>query len=335
MRGAGALVAVLLVAAAAAAPAGAQVSGWDGRNPFRCTLQQAGMGTDFEDPAADPFCVEYEKRHQNVTELGIVDFISKEPARVAAAGPKCFYYQHDHWTSRVVQSDESTETYNWDGSYFFDKATGRGGAYVENFTINNQTGDPTQVPGFPPEWKPYFGPGRGGVQTEKSVQADPRCKEQAERDQPFASPDEGRCKDRRGSAAGRRLGAVGLGMTRRQVEGALGPPARTLRGFMRFCLNDGAKLAVGFRGGRAAFVLTTSPGFDVRGARPGDGQRRARRAMRGETLLMRRGITTVLAVGGRARRLLLGIRERRLHYIALASAGLSRGEIADFLTRSR
>ena len=36
-------------------------------------------------PEADPFCVEFDKRRQNVTELGVVDFLSKEPARVAAA----------------------------------------------------------------------------------------------------------------------------------------------------------------------------------------------------------------------------------------------------------
>ena len=60
-------------------------------------------------------------------------------------------------------TDGRTETYSWDGSYYFDKAKGAGGAYVENFTINNQSGDPTALPGFPEEWKPYFGYGRGGV----------------------------------------------------------------------------------------------------------------------------------------------------------------------------
>ena len=38
-----------------------------GTNPFVCTLQQAGTGTDFPDPDADPFCVEFDKTHQNVT----------------------------------------------------------------------------------------------------------------------------------------------------------------------------------------------------------------------------------------------------------------------------
>ena len=135
---------------------------YDGVLPFECVLQQAGTEAEFPDPDADPFCVEYDKRHQNVTELGVVQFLSLEPARVAQASPKCFYFQRDHWVGSVVQDDGRTETYSWDGSYYFDKAKGAGGAYVENFTINNQSGDPTAMPGFPEEWKPYFGYGRGG-----------------------------------------------------------------------------------------------------------------------------------------------------------------------------
>src|SRR5581483_7880357 len=74
----------LVVFLAAAAPAGAaKVVGWDGSNPFDCVTQNVGFGTNFPDPDADPFCVEFDKRRQNVTELGVVDFLSQEPARVA------------------------------------------------------------------------------------------------------------------------------------------------------------------------------------------------------------------------------------------------------------
>src|SRR3954467_9551236 len=145
-------LAVLLCATSAAA---AQPQQYDGQNPFTCTLQQVGRGTDFPFPDADPFCVEFDKTQQNVTELGVVDFISKEPARVAAASPKCFYFQRDHWTGFVSESAPQTQTYHWDGSYFFDKSRGTGGAYVENFSFGGQSGDPTQLPGFPPDWKPY------------------------------------------------------------------------------------------------------------------------------------------------------------------------------------
>ncbi len=158
--------AAIFVAALLRAPGlGADVKPWEGTNPFACELQYAGRGTDFTHPQADPFCVEYDKTHQNVTQLGVVDFLSKEPARVAAASPKYFYFQRDHWTGYVVQGDQSTQTYHWDGDYFFDKAKGAGGVHVENFSFNGQTGDPSQLPGFPDAWNPYFGPGRGGVQT--------------------------------------------------------------------------------------------------------------------------------------------------------------------------
>ena len=90
-------------------------------------------------------------------------FLSLEPARVAAATSEVLLLPARPLGRLVVQDDGRTETYSWDGSYYFDKAKGAGGAYIENFTVNNQSGDPTAVPGFPEEWKPYFGYGRGGV----------------------------------------------------------------------------------------------------------------------------------------------------------------------------
>src|SRR3954466_7890454 len=125
-------VAVVLAAVIGVSSAHASgPAGGGGTNPFSCTLQQLGMGTEFPQPDADPFCVEYDKTHQNATELGVVQFLSKEPARVAAASDKCFYFQRDHWTGSVVQGRQP-ETYHWDGSYYFDKLRGTGGVYVEN-----------------------------------------------------------------------------------------------------------------------------------------------------------------------------------------------------------
>lgn len=169
-------VAATVLAALGPAPAGAvELVGYDGSNPFACKIQNVGSGTSFSDPRADPFCVEYDKTHQNVTELGVVDFLLNEPARTAAVKDKCFYFQTDHWYSSVIQSDQETAIYNWDGSYYYDKARGMGGAFVKNFEINNSSANPTAMPGFPPEWKPYFGYGRGGVQATDSVPVDPNC----------------------------------------------------------------------------------------------------------------------------------------------------------------
>ena len=123
----------------AAANAGAQspptvVGPYDGQIPFRCELQNVGTGTDFPDPGADPFCVEFDKTNQNVTDFGLVDFTAQEPARVAAAGSKCFYFQRDHWTGSVVQGQQP-ELWHWDGDYWFDRARGVGGVSVRNFRL--------------------------------------------------------------------------------------------------------------------------------------------------------------------------------------------------------
>jgi hypothetical protein len=163
------LALVLAFTAAAATP----IAPYDGSNPFRCKTQNVGTGVDFPDPGADPFCVEFDKTNQNVTDFGIVDFLLNEPARVAAATPKCFYHQTDHWTGSIVQGEQPV-LWHWDGRYFFDKARGMGGVHVENFTVGGVVADPRTLVGFPPEYAPYFAPGGGGVYVTIGP-ADPNC----------------------------------------------------------------------------------------------------------------------------------------------------------------
>jgi hypothetical protein len=79
-----------------------------------------------------------------------------EPARVAAAVPKCFYFQHDHWTGSIVQG-QPPELWHWDGSYFFDKARGIGGVYVSDLQ------------------SALFGPVTGGVRLVSLGSVDPIC----------------------------------------------------------------------------------------------------------------------------------------------------------------
>ena len=150
-----------LIGAGTAASA-APVAPYNGANPFKCKLQKLGTGTEYKKPNADPLCVEFDKTNQNVTELGIVDFLMNEPARTAAAVPKCFYYQVDHWTGSIEQGGQPT-LWHWDGMYFFDKAKGMGGVHVQNLTIGGVPADPSLLPGFPSEYSPYFGPGEGGA----------------------------------------------------------------------------------------------------------------------------------------------------------------------------
>ena len=149
------IASLLCTAAASAAP----IAPYDGDNPFRCKTQNTGLGVDFPDPGADPFCVQYDKTQQNVTDFGLVEFLLLEPARVAAAVPKCFYHQTDHWTGSVVQG-AGPELWNWEGRYFFDKARGMGGVYVQNFRVGGVPADPRALPGFPPEYAGLLRPRR-------------------------------------------------------------------------------------------------------------------------------------------------------------------------------
>ncbi len=166
----------------------AVITGYGGSNPFDCRIQHAGRTVDFRRPQADPFCVEYDKTHQNIDQLGVVEFLSKEPARVAAASDKCFYYQRDHWHASVVQGAEQTEIYDFDGSYYFDKARGAFGVYVENFSVANSSVDSSVLPGFSERFEPYFGYGRGGFQVVGEVPVVPRCVEKAQEQDPYKRP---------------------------------------------------------------------------------------------------------------------------------------------------
>src|SRR3954451_15100423 len=333
-------LAVLLAAAFAAPAQAAPVSPYDGRNPFACTLQQVGKTTDYPQPDADPFCVEFDKTHQNVTSLGIVDFLSKEPARVAAASDKCFYFQHDHWTGSVAQG-QPPELWHWDGSYWFDKARGAGGVYVENFRIGGQSGDPTTVPGFPDEWKPYFSKGRGGVQPLGDVQAAPRC---ATRPNPHGPGGHGSGGGRRnadgscrvpGGRIGRGIGGASLGSTRKRVRSDLGGAARERPRYATWCFDGGGRLVAGFRrrgaGGRVALLLTNAAPFDTEGIRVGTRSRVARKRLRRERAFGRVRGSSVVCTRERRRRLCAGLAHGHVRWLAIGQRKLSRRQTLVYL----
>lgn len=255
---------------------------WDGVNPFNCTIQDAGQGTTVPDPGADPYCVRFDKTNQNVTQLGLVDFLSKEPARVAAAVPKCFYYQEDHWRGSLIQSDQQTVVYEFYGHYFFNKATGDGGVWVTGFTVAGHTFDPRTLPGFPPQWDAYFGPGTGGVISHDDVPVDPSCVGKASNPtapiyappqpaspQATASPQTGLpCAHVSGRVSRTGLGPFKLGTTESGVLAAHGSPQAMTRRLLRYCLTGGGSVLVGERGrhARTVFLSTTSKDFTLRGA---------------------------------------------------------------------
>jgi hypothetical protein len=353
MRRAGGIAVVALLACCASASAATQApTGWDGTNPFACTLQNAGFGTDVPDPAADPYCVEFDKRRQNVTQLGVVDFLSKEPARVAAATPKCFYFQSDHWRGSVVQEDGTTKTYEWDGHYFFDKARAEGGVWVTNFSLNGKTQDPSRLPGIPQDYARYFGPGTGGVITRNQVEADPACAARAKKEpekiyaatagKPGGPP---ACMAASGAVGKRRLGPVALGQTEASVRAALGDPPRVHRGFLRYCIQGAGKYVVaidrdrsGGAGGpddaRAVMVLTSNRAFSYGGIARGASASAVRAAFPKAQRLVTVGGTTVWATKKKSP-VVLGIANGVVRFLAVYDgAAITARGLAAYVRRS-
>jgi hypothetical protein len=347
------VVAALAIVFASPAFGATTVKPWDGSNPFNCTMQYAGEGTTFQHPDADPFCVDYDKTHQDVSQLGVVTFLTKEPARVAAAVNKCWYFQQDHWTGQIIAGDGSTETYHFDGHYFFDKRWGGGGVQVENFTINHRTADPSTLPGFPASWKPYFGPGRGGVEFLGQVKADPNCQPKAgSGPSPYkgggssgslsglsnhgtggTSGSSGKLRAPGcglGGGAKHGLGRAHLGQTRAHVLRSVGKPARRAHGFLHFC-----GLAVHFgKKGRADFIATVSKTFHSGRVRVGARLRAARASLHGERVLAHRGSAYVLFVSHRGWRLLVGAEHGKVTFLAAVASRLTVRQLARLLVAS-
>jgi hypothetical protein len=164
---------VALGLATAATATAASLPPYSGKAPFKCAIQDVGTGTDYPAPDADPFCVEFDKTNQNVTDFGIVDFLSQEPTRVGSAADKCFYFQRDHWTGSVEQGGDPS-LWHWDGNYFFDKARVTGGVNVANFALGGQPMDAS--PYAPAGYEDYFGEGGGGnIFIDGNQTGDPTC----------------------------------------------------------------------------------------------------------------------------------------------------------------
>jgi hypothetical protein len=314
----------------AASPAGAQsppeaFAPYDGRIPFACVLQNVGTGTDYPDPDADPFCVEFDKTNQNVTDFGIAEFLAQEPARIAAAAPKCFYFQRDHWTGSIVQGSEP-ELWHWDGDYFFDKARGIGGVSVRNFRLGGVPMDAT--PYVPEAYRPFFAEGGGGgALLEMETISDPRCAAMVDTPQEQAQVygDTGLalgCIPPGGDLRGKRIGEARLGMRRAEVLTKLGPPQDSRRRVDRWCLIGKGELRVAYgRGDRAQLLVSSGRGHSIRGVARGDRARRAHRRLSLEPRLRRGELRLFEAPPAKRRRAWVGIAGGRVRWVLLAKPG--------------
>jgi hypothetical protein len=339
-------------ATAVGAAGGASYTGWDGVNPFRCVLQNAGTGTAVPDPGADPYCVQFDKTHQNVTDLGIAQFLSLEPARVAAASPKCFYFQSDHWRGSIVQDNGATEVYEFYGHYFFDKARGAGGVWVTDFNVNGHTYDPNQIPGIPPQFSQDLGPGTGGVQATGDVPADPACAARAAADPgsiyaspaaprpsetgPVRVPPTSACLTPSGAIGARGVGAVRLGDGAQRVRALLGAPVHLRGGLMHYCLRGGGKFIVAPSPHGAVMVLTTSAGYELGAIRRGTGATAFHRRFPAGRPILRQGATRVWTIQP-GKGVIAGLRRGRVRFLAVYDRRSVRGRaaLAAMLRRSQ
>jgi hypothetical protein len=115
--------------------------------PFakHCKVQRfkEGQAPKLDGYPQDPLCVEYQKRDITLANGGAVRFLLAEPARFAIAGPKCKYWQQDHWRVQVDTGQE--HLVQWDGSYWFDKGAGRAAAIMRNYKVDGHATDPGPV----------------------------------------------------------------------------------------------------------------------------------------------------------------------------------------------
>ena len=313
----------LLVAAGAQAQSPSGVLGpYDGQIPFECELQQLGTGTDYPDPDADPLCVEFDKTNQNVTDFGIVDFTAQEPARVAAAGDKCFYFQRDHWTGSIEQGQEP-EVWHWDGDYWYDRARGVGGVSVRNYRIGGQPQSAT--PFVPPAYQPYFDEnGGGGVEVLMDSGPDPSCAAKVdtpeERNQVYGDrAEEIACIDPGGGIRGERVGRARLGGEREQVRGKLGPPTYSHKRIDSWCLVGKGEVRVAYEAdGRATAILTSGRGHSFHRVARGDPLRRVYRRLDVVARTRLRGQRLLAVESGASRNVVVGVRRGRVRWLVVA-----------------
>lgn len=136
-----------------------------------------------------------------------------------------------------------------------------------------------------------------------------------------------RCFPRRQRIGGRSIGRLSLRSTRELVGRRIGPPARTARGVLRYCVRGGGSVLAAFdAGGRVVLAATTAPGHRRlklgRGSSAKALQRRFGRRLRSAAPGVRR------VASGSSRQLLFGVRRGKVTFLAVADRALLRDRTA-------
>ena len=218
-----AALALLAPSAAAAAqpPSAGRSRPWDGSNPFNCEIQDVGTGTDFPDPGADPFCVEFDKTQQNVTDLGIVDFLAKEPARRRRGRRQVLLLparpldRLDRARARRPSSGTGTAATSLTRRRASSAATSRTSA------SSASPAAPGDYFPIPPDYTEYFDQGGVGAYLVLNIPVDPRCAEKIDTPEeraPIYGPGESSPLANPGGGAVAGAGAGGAAHPRRKAK---------------------------------------------------------------------------------------------------------------------
>lgn len=136
------------------------------------------------------------------------------------------------------------------------------------------------------------------------------------RSEPVA-PERTRCVPKRQKIGLRSIGTLSLNSTRTLVGRRLGPPARTARGVLRYCVaGGGSTLAAFSTAGRVRFAATTARGHKRRNIGRGSSGTTLRRAY---AKRLRRILPGVYRVTTQTNRnLLFGVRKGKVNFVAVA-----------------
>jgi hypothetical protein len=130
-----------------------------------------------------------------------------------------------------------------------------------------------------------------------------------------------RCVGRTLKVGSSSIGRLALRATRAVVGRRLGPPARTARGVLRYCVKGGGSVLVAFTTkGRVGFAATTAPRHKRLGIGRGSALKAVRRTFGKRLRSVMPGVYRVS--GTSSPRLLVGVRRGRVTFVAVADRAL-------------
>ncbi len=135
-----------------------------------------------------------------------------------------------------------------------------------------------------------------------------------------------RCVAKRLKLGPRSIGRLTLRATRSLVGRRLGPPARTARGVLRYCVKGGGSVVAAFTSkGRVGFAATTARGHKRTGIARGSSLRSLRRTY---AKRLRTVMPGVYRVAGKNPHLAFGVRRAKVTFVAIADSKLLRSRKA-------